>query len=176
MGLAGMIHQARSKLPESQQEALQYFIKGTKKEDPLSMYGLGMLHLQGKGVEKDLKLGLSLIEKASDKQVSDAQVQLGILMIAGTITPRNLEKAKILFTLAARQGNLRGHFSLGVLHYNDIPQTQASCTLAFSVQKFVLSFSFFFFLFFSFLLLLCPAPRPSNILWVVDAQACSREG
>lgn len=66
---------------------------------------LALLYLEGKGVKKDAKKGLVLLNTASEKNDSQADVLLARLYLLGTDLPKNEKKAEILLARAVKAGN-----------------------------------------------------------------------
>jgi hypothetical protein len=64
-------------------EAAEAFRAGVEKDDPSSMRMLAVLHLEGKGVEKDLRKARSLLETAVVRGNVFAKRSLGLLLIFG---------------------------------------------------------------------------------------------
>lgn len=59
--------------------AYKYFKKSADMGNPVGQSGLGMMYLQGRGVERDYNKALRFFTQASDQGWVDGQLQLGIM-------------------------------------------------------------------------------------------------
>ena len=71
-----------------------------KKGDAKSQTNLGILYFNGKGVLKDYKKAVNLLERAANQGEAEAQFILGKIYIEGDGVPKSLKTAKIWVEMA----------------------------------------------------------------------------
>ena len=59
--------------------AYKYFKKAADMGNPVGQSGLGIMHLQGRGVERDYNKALKYFSQAAEQGWVDGQLQLGIM-------------------------------------------------------------------------------------------------
>jgi TPR repeat protein len=93
---------------------LRFYQKRAEQNDPRALYNLGMLHLEGRGVEKNLLRGLELLEQSA--QLGDVEARYKIQ----TLPERsfNFAQSQILavYIEAAKQNKTWALLSLGKLY------------------------------------------------------------
>lgn len=71
------------------------------KEHPLAQYWVGMMYLNGQGVEQDYAKAGEWFRKAAENRVPQAQYKLGRLYFTGQGLPRDYERAYAWFRVGA---------------------------------------------------------------------------
>ena len=89
---------------ESDVVPLPHLTAAAEAGDPGAMYLVGLRHLEGRGVAKDIWHGARFIETAAKAGVIGAAFTLGILRFAGLGVARDLGQAYRWLTVAARVG------------------------------------------------------------------------
>lgn len=59
--------------------AYKYFKKAADLGNPVGQSGLGMMHLEGRGVDRDYSKALKYFSQAAEQGWVDGQLQLGIM-------------------------------------------------------------------------------------------------
>lgn len=88
-----------------------WFQRGIQNGDPLSQYSMGMMHLQGYGVEKNAVRAADFFGAAADEDFAPAQVRLGALLM----DQGDLSNAIKYFELAARTEHIEAFYYLAEL-------------------------------------------------------------
>ena len=85
---------------------------------------LGLVYLNGLGVEKDQEKAFDLISRAASKGYANAQYNLGRLYKYGMGCELSFDKAMDWFQTATANGNQRAAYSLGYMYYKGfgVPQ------------------------------------------------------
>ncbi|MBY0281015.1 MAG: SEL1-like repeat protein [Alphaproteobacteria bacterium] len=83
-----------------------------------SQYYIGMMHLEGRGTNKNEKEGVHFLELARDQKYADAEYNLGLIYRDGIYHKQNLKKTCELFQKAADQGHINAQSNLGVMYGN----------------------------------------------------------
>jgi TPR repeat protein len=100
---ASAVAVADVRIPAGKLEEIQ---RSADSGNPDGVLTLGMLYLQGDGVERDQKKGAALITQAAEKGYARAQMILGLYygtdMFSGA---KDMDKAKLWLGKAAEQGN-----------------------------------------------------------------------
>lgn len=89
---------------------LKYF---ARRGDASAIGELGALYYEGKGVSKNRKKAVSLLEEASYYGDSVALNNLGECYFYGEVVKKDVSKAFELFTQSARAGDANGQYNLG---------------------------------------------------------------
>lgn len=111
--------------------ARRWFEKGAQHNEGTSLYGLGMMHLDGSGgFPRDIKRAYQLFLKAAEHNNANAQANLGELYLRQG--KKEYTNALKYFTLASRQGHLLAMFRLGDM-YLEGQGTQSNCMVAAAV-------------------------------------------
>jgi len=92
-------------VPVNYSKAYGYFVKSAKKGFAPAQYNLGVMYLNGQGVEKDIQKAISYFMLASDLGYVNAQVQLGNLYFNGEEVPKDLDKALSFYKDACKNGS-----------------------------------------------------------------------
>lgn len=108
-------------------EAMDWFLKSADKGNANGMESVGLLYLEGSGVEKSFTTALGWYQKAlqanpKDQVYKDMVNQMSngnAEFIDGSAFFRagNYEKAKVFFLTAEQKGHLASSFSLGAIYY-----------------------------------------------------------
>ena len=81
---------------------------------PNAQYNLGVLHVQGQGVDKDFRKAAKWFRAAADQGETTSQYNMGIFHLNGLGVPADPAESLRYFSLAAAQGDTRSQFQLGV--------------------------------------------------------------
>ena len=81
----------------------------------MSLCSLGALHLEGRGVERDLELGLALCREAAEEGIVPAQLRMGQLRLEGPAEIRDDDASRRWFEAAAQRGSPEANYRLGVM-------------------------------------------------------------
>ena len=115
-------------VPQSYEEAIEYYNMAVKQGDPNAMYHLagGMYH-QGLGVAQSFEKASELYALAANQGHASAQSNLGNACANGNGVAQSYEKAFELYTLAANQGDAKAQYNLGILyvHGQGVAQSNA---------------------------------------------------
>ena len=89
------------------ERSARWYQKAAQKDNPLALYFLAICYLEGKGVPKNVKKGVELLEKAADEQHLDsyAQYRLSLMYETGEVVEKDEEKARRYCELSKNQGN-----------------------------------------------------------------------
>jgi uncharacterized protein len=94
--------------------------------DPQAKSVLGELHMQGRGVPKDVQKAVLLYQQAAMKGVVTAQFNLGVLYLTGEGVPKQDSlQAEALFRRAAEKGFVMAMVNLAQMYrtgYGDVPK------------------------------------------------------
>ncbi len=85
--------------------AAGWFFRSAEQGYADAQFNLGLLYVNGEGVEQDMDQAVTLFKKAADQGHVDAQNNLGALFYLGEGIARDKEKAIMWFEKAAAQGN-----------------------------------------------------------------------
>lgn len=66
---------------------------------------LGVCYFEGRGVEKDINMGLWLIEKSANKKNPEAGLKIAKIYNEGIFVEKNLQKAHDFLVISAEYGN-----------------------------------------------------------------------
>lgn len=84
--------------------------------DAQSQYQLGLMHLDGEGVEADDAMALKWFTMAADQGYMPSLVRLAELYYTGRGANHDHDEAARLYTRAADQGDAEAQYALGALH------------------------------------------------------------
>jgi TPR repeat protein len=113
-------------VPQSYEEAIEYYNMAVKQGDPNAMYGLASMYAQGHGVAQSFKKAAELYALAANQGHATAQFNLGNAYSNGKGVAQSYEKAFELYTLAAKQGTANAQFNLGGLYYHGYGVAQSN--------------------------------------------------
>jgi TPR repeat protein len=88
-------------------EALNYWTKAAQQENQHGYFNLGLLYLNGSGVEKDVQKTIANWTLAANKGNTNAMAQLGQLYLQGKYLPKEVGKAHEWFKKAVDNGNTK---------------------------------------------------------------------
>ncbi|XP_043549556.1 protein sel-1 homolog 3-like isoform X1 [Chiloscyllium plagiosum] len=112
--LARMLYWGQQGVTRDVKAALEWYSKSAEEtRDPLSMYEYGLFLFKGKGVKKDVKLGLKLINEAASKGSHEAMNGLGWYY---ETFKKDYVKAVEYWEQAMKMGNLDALHNLGVMY------------------------------------------------------------
>lgn len=87
------------------EQAAVNFLKAAKSGNMESYYYLGLMYLDGKGVDKDSNTAFLSIQKAAKKNHKDATFQLGLMYEEGVGVDKDKEQARIWYQKAISLGH-----------------------------------------------------------------------
>ncbi len=105
--------------------AFDAWILGAYEGNAESQYNLGVLYLEGHGVERSIEQARNWFMKAAEKNRVEAQYNLGHMSLSGMGVEKNVQAALLWWKLAAEGGYAQAQFNygralyLGVEDYND---------------------------------------------------------
>jgi uncharacterized protein len=91
--------------------------EATRKGEPTASYNLALLLLPSES-QADLKRAATLLRKAAEAEIGEAQHALGVLHLQGRGVERDSTKAAHWFEKAARNGNVAGEIEHSILLFN----------------------------------------------------------
>lgn len=134
-GFIGRMYMRGEGVKQSFSFAKQWFDRGMRFGDAQSQYGLGLLHLHGYGVEKNIVKAFNLFKSAAEKDYAPAQVQLGSLYLdQGHLD--DPAAASHYFDMAARHYNLEAYYYIAEMNFFGVGRDK-SCSQAVTYYKFV---------------------------------------
>lgn len=95
-------------------QILSYYQQAAKQNDPRALYNLGMLHLEGRGVQKNLPRALEYLEQAA--QLGDMEAEYKLRTLPERCFNYTQSQILIVYTEAAKQNKTWALFSLGKLY------------------------------------------------------------
>ncbi len=84
----------------------------------IAAFELGMKHLTGDGVQKNIEHAIHLLKYSATSGYTDAQLFLGLTYLAGIDIPTNYKQAHAWLEQAAAQGNSDAQLHLGLMYVN----------------------------------------------------------
>lgn len=103
-------------------EAVQWYVAGAERNDPVAQYRLGFFYERGRGIEQDYTLVLDWYQRAAEQGDPNAQYGLARMYRDGLGVEANFEVGRNWYMLAAEQG-LRGPLQA---HYAPDPGSPVS--------------------------------------------------
>lgn len=97
---------------EKYEDALSLYLKAISLGDSPALNNLAIMYFQGKGVDKDINLGIELYKKAVALKNTTAMNNLGKIYLFGEGVDVDLQKAKVLYQESARLGDSEAIISL----------------------------------------------------------------
>jgi len=91
--------------PENYPDAVNWFNKAAQQGEQQAQYNLGLLYLQGKGVEQNYAIAKQWFQRAALQGLQVAQYNLAMLYRYGYGLETDYPQAFLWFRLAALQGN-----------------------------------------------------------------------
>lgn len=101
-------------------KAVDYFQQAAKLDHLTSIYELGNLYRDGKGVKQDFKQAVALFRKAAERGHSSAQVNLGMRYQNGEGVPFDMNEAIKWYQRAADQGDAIAMNKLAVQYFSGL--------------------------------------------------------
>jgi hypothetical protein len=108
----------RSSEKQDYPKALQYLAQGAEAGVAQAMIGLGIMHENGDGVEKDEKQALEWYRKAADRGHLDGMIYVGVMYENGTGVEKDEKMAVEWYRKAAEAGSPLGMSDLGTMYEN----------------------------------------------------------
>jgi len=97
-------------------KAYDIWIKLANEGDPEAQYNIGLLYLNGLGVEKNERLALMWFTYAGEQGMADAQYNAGVLFYSGKGVYPDHKSAIEWWTLAAAQGHANAQNNLAIMY------------------------------------------------------------
>lgn len=97
---------------ESLRDAHRLFQKAAKENNPVAEYNLGLLYLNGRGVQKNIDIATNWLRRAAGHGYVDAQFDLSQI----EIKQKNYADAAVLLQSAADAGHIISAYNLGVMY------------------------------------------------------------
>lgn len=88
---------------------------GYENDHPISILNLGVMFLEGIGVEKDPEIAANLFQRASELGSREATNNLGVMYAVGIGVQRDSDRAEKLFREAADKGEPNAEINIGLL-------------------------------------------------------------
>ena len=86
-------------------EAFKCFKRAAKKGNELAQYGIGLSHMEGRGVAQNYEEGLRWLGLAANNGLRKAQIRLAHIHLSGKGVPRDYKDATYWFRKAADAGD-----------------------------------------------------------------------
>lgn len=106
-------------------EAYRYFEEASKLQQPQAMINLAIMHLQGKGCERDMSQARTLFEKAAELGSGRAMMSLGQWYEKGMDGTPDSDKALAYYQKAADVGQVDAQLKTGMLYREKKMNVQA---------------------------------------------------
>lgn len=136
-GYIGRMYMRGEGVNQSYEKAKAWFDRGKTYGDAQSQYGLGLMLLNGLGVEQNVKLAIALFRSAADQNSTPARVQLGRLFLDQG-EEEDFRLASTNFELAAAYGNIEAYYYLGEMAFHGVGQErERMCSIALHNYKVV---------------------------------------
>lgn len=97
-------------------EAIDWYQKAADKRNIVAQSLLGMLYMDGRGVEKDLTIAIKWFRKAAEQDDAIAQYYLGMMYLNGNGVERDEEVAANWLHKSAEQDNALAQYQLGEMY------------------------------------------------------------
>ncbi|RDD46092.1 Protein sel-1-like protein 3 [Trichoplax sp. H2] len=111
--MAGLLFWGNRGVKRDLRAAAKYYSMGAKNEDPDSIYNLGIVHLRGQGVPKDVPKAVTYLEKAAKMGNVNAYFALG--WIAANVNDNKLAAAHY-YQKAAQLNHPEAAYNLGYMY------------------------------------------------------------
>jgi len=95
---------------------LQSLTASANNGDARAQYDLGLMYLQGNGVDRNPGQAAGWLEKSANSGMPNAQYEVALLYQQGLGVRRNMKSAHRWFQKAAQQGHVRAQYELGTLY------------------------------------------------------------
>jgi TPR repeat protein len=102
--------------PEQLARAAGWYRRAADQEFIPAMTSLGVLYMEGTGVERDAATAIELFSQAAEHGDARAQNNLGLIFVRGEDVERDYDQAVSLFQMAADQGLREGLTNLSVMY------------------------------------------------------------
>ena len=97
-------------------KAYDIWITPAQQGDPEAQYNVGLLYLQGRGVEQNDREALKWFTYAGEQGLADAQYNAGVLFYTGKGVYPDYNSAIDWWTLAAEQGHANAQNNLAIMY------------------------------------------------------------
>jgi len=97
-------------------DAVLNYIKAAKMEHLVALHNLGVMHMGGKGVPKDMSAAREFFGRAADAGFPASLHEIGNLYLNGWGAPRDYQKARFYFEKAVDAGVVQSHANLGNMY------------------------------------------------------------
>jgi len=86
--------------------------------NPNAQHDLGLLYLDGRGVERNDQAALKLFREAASQDYTQALISLGVLYATGRAVEKDEKEAVRLYLRAAERGDPQAQSNLGLMYYH----------------------------------------------------------
>jgi len=100
-----------------QKQAVDWYTKAAKQGLASAQFNLGRMYVAGKGITRDVELGISWQLKAAEQGLAGAQFAIGKRYFSGVGLTQDYQQALDMFLRAAEQGFADAQNQLGVMHF-----------------------------------------------------------
>jgi hypothetical protein len=107
-------------------DAAKNYAKAAELKHPIAMHNLGVLYLNGNGVERDYSAARVWFEMAAQAGITESLREVGILYETGKGAPRDYHKAMFYYQKGVEAGEASAHSNLGSMYLKGlgIPKNQ----------------------------------------------------
>ena len=97
-------------------EAIKWYLRAVDSGDKGAGYHLGMLYMNGTGVEQDDNQAAKWFQVSAERGIADSQCRLAFFYMMGRGVHHQEEEAAHWYKSAALQGNVVAQVNLGILY------------------------------------------------------------
>lgn len=97
-------------------DAVLNYIKAAKMKHLVALHNLGVMHMSGRGVAKDMSAAREFLGRAADAGFPSSLHEIGNLYLKGWGAPRDYQKARFYFEKAIGAGVVASHANLGNMY------------------------------------------------------------
>lgn len=113
---AWMRFYGRGGMPSDKKESFKYFMKSAEMEHPRGLYWVGYLYALGQGVEKNIGLARSFMQRAADTGQVEQMRSFAYNCLSGRYFPRDYANAVKYYQNCANKGDAHSMYQLGYCH------------------------------------------------------------
>jgi len=100
-----------------QKQAVDWYTKAAEQGLASAQFNLGRMYVTGKGITRDVELGVSWQLQAAEQGLAAAQFAMGKRYFSGAGLTQDYQQALDMFLRAAEQGLADAQNQLGVMHF-----------------------------------------------------------
>lgn len=97
-------------------DAVVNYVKAAKMEHLVALHNLGVMHMLGRSVPKDMSAAREFFGRAADAGFPSSLHEIGNLYLNGWGAPRDYQKARFYFEKAIESGVAESHANLGNIY------------------------------------------------------------